>query len=232
MALLRAILHDLALVVLVAAGVLGCLVLSKAEGMIDGINATLAAINAPCASFHGSATCGPIAQMSQTEKNIGILAGQGALQVKQSGALIEATTRNLDRVATSVTGEIAALQGTTDALTNTANAGTKTLGELQAQFATAVAKIPDTQPLVDSAKKMVDDGDAIATSPDVTRFLKVSADTGVQVSVIATQGAGIAVDLHKEADELTAPQPWWSHVYRDSSTAVNIACLITHSCPF
>ena len=45
-------------------------------------------LNAPCTDFHGDYECGPIKQASQTEKNIGILAAQGALQTKQSGQLI------------------------------------------------------------------------------------------------------------------------------------------------
>jgi ABC-type transporter Mla subunit MlaD len=66
---------------------------------------------------------------------------------------------------------------------------------------------------------------ALLTSPDVARFLKASADTSMQVSAIAT-------DVHKEADKLTAPQPWYKHVYAYGNTGVNVACLLTHSCPF
>ena len=51
---------------------------------------TMAALNAPCVDFHGDYICGPIPQLSQTEKNIGILAAQSAKQVKQSSRLVDA----------------------------------------------------------------------------------------------------------------------------------------------
>jgi len=66
---------------------------------------------------------------------------------------------------------------------------------------------------------------ALVASPDVTRFLKASADTSIQVAAIAT-------DVHKEADKLTAPVPWWHKIGNYTTTGVNVACLITHSCPF
>lgn len=66
---------------------------------------------------------------------------------------------------------------------------------------------------------------ALVASPDVQRFLKASADTSVQVAAIAT-------DVHKEADALVKPQPWYRKLYNYGSTGVNVACLVTHSCPF
>jgi hypothetical protein len=79
---------------------------------------------------------------------------------------------------------------------------------------------------------MLTDGDALVNSQDVKRFMKGSADTSQQVAIIATQGAAIATDVHKEADALVAPQPWWHHVYQYGNTGINVACLVTHSCPF
>lgn len=73
---------------------------------------------------------------------------------------------------------------------------------------------------------------ALVASPDIARFLKSSADTSMQVNLIAIEGAGIAKDLHKEADVLTAPKPWYTKLGAYSTTGVNIACLVTHSCPF
>jgi hypothetical protein len=72
----------------------------------------------------------------------------------------------------------------------------------------------------------------LIASPDLARFLKSSADTSMQVAIIATEGAGIAKDVHKEADQLVAPQPWYKKAYGFASTTVNVACLVTHSCPF
>lgn len=74
-------------------------VISGLNATVDGLNGTIAALNAPCVGFHGSVTCGPIAQLSQTEKNIGIVAGQTALQVRQSGQLVDAATASLRDVS-------------------------------------------------------------------------------------------------------------------------------------
>jgi hypothetical protein len=69
------------------------------------------------------------------------------------------------------------------------------------------------------------DLNALVASPDVARFLKASADT-------STQFAAIAADVHKEADVLAAPQPWYKKAYNYGNMGVNVACLVTHSCPF
>lgn len=66
---------------------------------------------------------------------------------------------------------------------------------------------------------------ALVASPDVFRFLKASAETSIQVAAIAT-------DVHKEADKITAPVPWWHKIGTYTTTGVNVACLVTHSCPF
>ena len=86
------------------------------SGTVGRVNATLDAVNAPCIGFHGSVTCGPIAQLSQTEKNVGIVAGQSALQVKQSGELIDAAaisiedvTKHVDTVADTATTTLASV---------------------------------------------------------------------------------------------------------------------------
>ena len=127
MNLLRQILHDLALVVLVTAGVLACLVLWKALGMVEAVNVTMATVNAPCKDNGHQVVCGTLAQVGQTTKNAGIMAALTAEQVKQSGTLITATTQNMDKVAASVTGEVADLQDTTKAVTITAQTASTSL---------------------------------------------------------------------------------------------------------
>jgi hypothetical protein len=72
----------------------------------------------------------------------------------------------------------------------------------------------------------------LVSSPDVARFLKSSADSSDQLAIISKHGAGIAADIHKEADALTAPKPWYTKLGAYGTTAVNVACLVTHSCPF
>jgi hypothetical protein len=165
MATLRSILHDLALVVLVTAGALGCLVLWKALGTVDAVNATLKAVNAPCADNGHQVVCGPIAQLALAEKMIGNMAGQTQEQVRQSGLLITATTQNMDKVAASVTGEVAALQGTTQALTTTAQTAstslkaitdglTPVLASTDATVRQAGAAVAGLQPVETAATKM------------------------------------------------------------------------------
>lgn len=66
---------------------------------------------------------------------------------------------------------------------------------------------------------------ALLTSTDVAKFMASSAETSAQVAAIAT-------DVHREADRITAPQPWYKKLYGYGNMGVNIACLATHSCPF
>lgn len=97
--------------------------LDSANLLIAKGNTTLDEINAPCTSFHGSATCGPIAQLSQTEKNIGILAGQGALQVKQNGALLTTAGDSVISVSSHLNDAVDQLRGTAGSATATLDAG-------------------------------------------------------------------------------------------------------------
>lgn len=69
------------------------------------------------------------------------------------------------------------------------------------------------------------DLNTLIASPDIKRFLAASADTSIQVAAIAT-------DVHKEADALTAPKPWYTKLGAYGTTGVNIVCIATHSCPF
>lgn len=72
----------------------------------------------------------------------------------------------------------------------------------------------------------------LLASPEVARFLKSSADTSVQFAIMSTEGAAIATNVRKESDKLTAPTPWWHKIGNYTTTGVNVACLVTHSCPF
>jgi len=94
---------------------------------LDRVNATLDAINAPCVDFQGNYTCGPIVQLSQTEKNVGILAARSAQQVQQTGTLVTAVASNLNTVGDAVKATASHLNKTADAGTGTLNAATGTL---------------------------------------------------------------------------------------------------------
>ena len=117
------------------------------EKTVEKASSTLDAINAPCVGFHGSVTCGPIAQLSQTAKNVGIVAGLSAQQVKQSGVLI-------DSAAKSVTEVSAHVNRTADALTQTAQGATDTLAEGKRTIAAA-------QPVLGAFKQDADDINAL-----------------------------------------------------------------------
>lgn len=176
---------------------------------------------------HGCAPgpCGTLANVDKAVVKLGDIAVTSQKQVQQSGVLITAAADNINSVGSHVSGVV-------DSLKETANAATGTLKAGQTDLETANQTIAALQTLVGHADKSVEDFDALLDSPDVTRFLKSSADTSQQFSLIATQGAFIAGDIHREADLITAPKPWWKKLGDYSTTGVNVACLVTHSCPF
>src|SRR6202021_846040 len=106
---LRSILRDLTLVTYAVAGVLLSVMLYRMMGTVALVNKTITTVNSPCTSFHGRVSCGVLSQMSQTEKNVGILAAQGAEQVKQNGQLVQTTTQSLNAVTLTVNSRLPAL---------------------------------------------------------------------------------------------------------------------------
>jgi methyl-accepting chemotaxis protein len=110
---------------------------------------------------------------------------------------------------------LATVRGTFGQIEAAANHEDRNLASLDAQEAQ----------LYEDAHQSVTDLNALLASPDVARFLRSSADTSMQVTAIAA-------DVHKEADALVSPRPWYKKIYSYGSTGVNVACLVTHSCPF
>jgi hypothetical protein len=80
-------------------------------------NQTVEALNAPCKDLQGDYECGPIRQLAQTEKNIGIVAAKAAQQVQQSATLINSSTAAIQQASQSVSGVAQHVQGTADAAT-------------------------------------------------------------------------------------------------------------------
>lgn len=76
------------------------------------------------------------------------------------------------------------------------------------------------------------DFDTKVTSPDVDRALKGMADDTQELALTEAQITAIATDIHKEADSVTKPAPWYRKILNYGNMGVNIACLATHSCPF
>jgi hypothetical protein len=203
-------------------------VLAKAGTALD-------TINAPPHDDGHQVVYGTLAGIDQTTKNIGILAAQGAEQVKQSATLIQATTRNLDAVGTAVTGTLGHLNTASDQIAGVARTANGSLATLSTHTQTAIdtanttlgdvgTAITKFEPVEDSTTKAVKDFDTLVTGP-ITKTTDQLALTGVQITAIAT-------DIHKEADSVTKPQPWYRKIINYGNMGVNIACLATHSCPF
>ena len=169
--------------------------------------------------------CGTLANVDKAVVKLGDIAVTSQKQVQQSGILITAAANNINLVGEHVS-DVA------DSLKGTATAATGTLQAAQVDLETANQTIAASKPLLDAATLTVGHADALVESPDVTRFLKSSADTSQQLALISAQGAGIAADVHKEADALVAPKTFWQSLRQYSATGVNVACLVTHSCPF
>ena len=152
-------------------------VFKKANSSLDSLNATLLAINSPCTSFHGSTSCGVLAQLSQTEKNFGIVAGQSAEQVKQSGQLITAAAGNINLIGQHVNSALDVFAGTSK------------------QATTDLASMND---LFLGAKPLVSHLDAVAISADISveRFNAMLASP--QLATITTNfesmsGSGVHI---------------------------------------
>lgn len=143
------------------------------------LNATLDALNAPCVGFHGSVTCGPLAQLSQTEKNVGILAAKSAQQVQQSATLVNET-------AEAIKGAAADVHTMAQAGTGTLNAATGTIDAFQ--------------PVIGQTSAAVAHFDALIQSPDVT-------DTLHNANLITASWAGTSEDFHVWSHKLWNPSP-------------------------
>jgi hypothetical protein len=169
----------------------------QVDGAVATLNGTLAALNAPCTGFHGSVTCGPIAQLSQTEKNVGIMAGQGALQIKQSAVLVQSAAR-------AVQSASADIHSTSLALTGTANAATGMLQQGQTDLSTMNDSIAATKPLIEASTATVRDYGALAP------FLKSTADNvqhmTFHLNAIAGDGQKVA---DKETTDFLKPTKWY-----------------------
>ena len=173
----------------------GLPLITKTENILDTTNQTittanktLATVNAPCVGFHGSVTCGTLAQIDQTAKNFGIVAAQSALQVKQSGTLITAASQSITEVGSHV-------QIVADNLSQTAKAATGAVNQATTDLQTANATIAAAQPLLGhlddvtvSANKSVLDFNALLQDPNLPLVLKSSAGITSSMDQILARG--------------------------------------------
>lgn len=164
-----------------------------ARGALDGAAQTLKAINAPCTGFHGSVTCGPIAQLSQTEKDLGILAGQGVEQERQLGIVMTAAAKSITSASQDVHTATVALKGTADA-------GTGTLSEATTTLKTANGTIAAFQTVLDGATK---------AEGNVNDLLKRKAVGELLDNLAAGTETGDAIltDVHVASHPFLNPDP-------------------------
>jgi hypothetical protein len=207
-------------------------VLWKALGIESNVNVALATINQGCAP----GPCGTLAAFTKVITKAGDATVTTQIQEQAIGKQVSATMTALQTVPAHVNGTMDSLTGTAQTASTSLQALTDGITPVLASTKSTVddvgAAMAGLQPVETTATKMLTDGDVLVNSQDVTRFLKGSADTSQQVAIIATQGAAIATDVRKEADALVKPQPWYKHVYQYGNTGINVACLVTHSCPF
>ncbi len=174
---------------------------------------TLDAINAPCVGFHGSETCGPLAQLSQTEKNIGIVAGLAALQVKQSATLVNSASV----AVTSATQDVHTMA---QAGTETLNTATETLGEGKRTIAAAQPLLSSLTRATDASTLSIQHFDVLLTSKDLATAMRNSAS-------MTASGAEIMVDAKRVADDATRkyfrPTPWYRKAFPFLTTGAKIA---------
>jgi hypothetical protein len=165
------------------------------------LSATLDQINAPCVGFHGSVTCGVLAQAAQTEKNIGIVAGQSALQVKQSGVLVQAAAASVQSAALDVHTVATSLAGTATAATGTLAAIT---GDVQ-----ALKPSLDAMPrLLAAYTRTGDDLDGVIRDNSASLHLTLENVQEMTSSSAAILANGKIV-TDKVAHDYTTPVKWY-----------------------
>ena len=154
------------------------------------LSATLQVVNAPCVGLHGSVSCGPLAQMSQTEKNIGIVAAQSALQVKQTGALVAAAAASVQQAS----GDIHAV----------AQSASKTMDGLTADE-TRLLPVMDGLPPLEHSLASTSDASTAAVNSLNARLTDPRVDALLtDFRSMADNGAAITADGRKVADYGTA----------------------------
>jgi len=108
MNLLRSILHDLALAILMVAGVLACLVMWRALGIESNVNEALATVNQGCAP----GPCGTLAAFTKVVTKAGDATVTTQIQEQAIGKQVSATMTALQTIPSHVNGTMDSLTGT------------------------------------------------------------------------------------------------------------------------
>ncbi|MBU6232613.1 hypothetical protein KGP36_08370 [Patescibacteria group bacterium] len=176
-------------------------------------NDTLDAINAPCTGFHGSETCGVLAQAAQTEKNVGILAGQSALQVKQSAKLVDSATVAVSSAAQDVHGMSVAVAGTASEATGTLHEATESI----AAFQPLAASLTRT---TDASTRAVQDFDDLVKNPMWEQMGQNVVGMTHSGDLILADGSRVS---KKFADDYTRKQTPWMRIWRIAGDTYDLA---------
>ena len=177
------------------------------------IQRTVNTLSGPCKDIQGDYICPPLTQLSQTEKNIGILAGKSAQQTMQVGTLVTAVARNLDTVGDSVKHVAGNLSGT-------AQAATGTLQQARTDLEAANGSIQAFQPLLGHADATVQDFDTLLKDPTIPETL-------TNAEQITWNANEITFDAKRVADDATkkyfTPLPWWRKAIPYATAGAKIA---------
>ena len=181
--------------------------IAQTVSVTKGLADTLDFVSRPCDArdAHGLAlkdgTICSLNKMMVDVKKIVIASNQ---QVNQTGTLIAATAKNLDRVGDSV-------DRTADALTGTAKAATGTLIQTQTDLATLNTSIADTKPLMSHAGSAIIDLDALLKDKAIHQTLDNTASMTASGALILKNGADETTKLvHPPKVKLTIWGATWA----------------------
>jgi hypothetical protein len=183
-------------------------------------NQTLAIVNRPCGGGH---PCGTLAEVDESVRRMTDIATEVQVQVKQSGKLIDTTTKDLNEVANKVGDEVDAIKVTTQATTTLLTTTNDVVAKLD-------NKQTGIQPLLENANGAVTDVRAFMLANQ-----QHAADLISNSDALVASMAGIGADGKTITDKLTAdfmsPKPWWKKIGRYASDTYDYGALFARHTP-
>lgn len=242
----QTILEVLALGTVPIVGAFVCVVLVLANRKIPNLNPAvtqattiLEEAHKPCqgSGADKADNCGTIALFNQDLVRGGDLITRADSITDKEGQLLDRSLPGLIAKADGALGGINRLTGAATGAALQASDSIQTVTQhvtpvLDASTAAVVTLDGQVKTNGDELHRAVADFDARVNSTQVDLALDGIATTSQNVALTTVQIDAIAVDLRKQVDRATAPQPWWKKALNYGNLGVNIACLATHSCPF
>lgn len=221
-----------ALATVMVVGAFACILLFQLSGTVKSVemaaNGTIANINRPCKGSAGPDACGTLAQINKVAIAAGDVANASAMQVMQGGALIKATTRNIDSIGTSLTGTATRLDATVDTL----NAQLPHLGPAIDAARDAAASVA---PIMQGVTPILANADGAVT--DIRHFITAPSLTGTVTNVdnMTASWAAISANGQKITDKMTAdyfkPVPWYMYPVKKGSELLDIGAAVARHTP-